>query len=86
VNFDDYVLIDIAFNQQNGTLSRAIDWISGDDRSESNRAATGVQIIINHFEQFGAAYGQAFLAAVPEPMTISLLAPLVLSLRRRRRR
>ena len=67
VNFDDYVLIDIAFNAQNGTLSRAIDWISGDDRSGSGRAATGVGTVIEHFEQFGAAYGQAFLAAVPEP-------------------
>jgi hypothetical protein len=72
VNFDDYVLIDIAFNQQNGTLGRAIDWISGDDRSGSgrpdfNQLGTGVQLVIGHFEQFGSAYGHAFLAAVPEP-------------------
>ena len=67
VNFDDYVLIDIAFNQQNGTLSRAVDWISGDDRSGSDRAAIGVSEVIDHLNQFGSAYGAAFLAAVPEP-------------------
>ena len=68
VNFDDYVLIDIAFNQQNGTLSRAIDWISGDDRTKSGSApAPGVQIVMDHFEQFGAGYGAALLASVPEP-------------------
>ena len=67
VTFDDYVLIDTAFNQQNGTLQRAIDWVSGDDRSGSGRAVSGVQEVIEHLEQFGSAYGQAFLAAVPEP-------------------
>ena len=73
VNFDDYVLIDIAFNQQNGTLSRAIDWISGDDRSGSGRTATGVGMVIEHFEMFGIAYGRAFLAAVPEPSSFALI-------------
>ena len=67
VNFDDYVLIDIAFNAQNGTLGRAVDWIAGDDRSGSGRTATGVTTLIQHFEHFGANYGAAFLAAVPEP-------------------
>ena len=74
VNFDDYVLIDVAFNSQNGTLQRAIDWISGDDRSESGRTATGVAEVIAHLDQFGAAYGQAFLAAVPEPGALSVVA------------
>ena len=72
VNFDDYVLIDIAFNQQNGTLSRAVDWISGDDRSGSGRTATGVQIALEHFEQFGADYARAFLGAVPEPSALMI--------------
>ena len=87
VTFDDYVLIDIAFNQQNGTLGRAIGWVSGDDRSESGRTATGVQEVIGHLEQFGGAYGAAFLAAVPEPTTLALLVvPAVAGMVRRRRR
>jgi autotransporter-associated beta strand protein len=88
VSFDDYVLIDISFNQQGGTLSRAIDWISGDDRSESGRTATGVAEVIEHFEEFGAAYGQAFLAAVPEPSSMLILGVPALAgtVRRRRRR
>ena len=94
VNFDDYVLIDTAFNAQNGTLGRAINWISGDDRSESgrtdfgelSRAAIGVQTVIEHFEQFGAAYGAAFLAAVPEPGSFALASCVVAVLARRKRR
>ena len=89
VNFDDYVLIDIAFNQQNGTLGRAIDWISGDDRSESGRTTTGVAEVIDHLDQFGGAYGAAFLAAVPEPTglvaTAGALAGLMVARRRNRR-
>jgi hypothetical protein len=86
VSFDDYVLIDIAFNQQNGTLGRAIDWISGDDRSESGRTATGVAAMISHFEQFGPAFGQLFLASVPEPATLILSGlPAFAGLLRRRR-
>ena len=96
VNFDDYVLIDIAFNAQNGTLARAMNWISGDDRSsepgsgrtdfgELSRAATGVEIVIEHFDQFGTAYGQAFLAAVPEPSAFLLSGlPALATIPRRR--
>jgi fibronectin-binding autotransporter adhesin len=91
VNFDDYVLIDIAFNQQSGTLQRAIDWVSGDDRSGSGRVATGVGIVIEHFEQFGTSYGAAFLAAVPEPsallaLGVPALSSIVCPRRRPRRR
>ena len=67
VNFDDYVLIDVAFNQQTGTLSRAIDWISGDDRSAAGLDGDAIRTMLVHLDQFGAAYGAAFLAAVPEP-------------------
>ena len=86
VNFDDYVLIDVSFNQQNGTLSRAVDWISGEDRSGSVRTATGVNTVVDHLQEFGVAYGRAFLAAVPEPC--GALGALVLgaaTLARRRR-
>ena len=73
VNFDDYVLIDIAFNQQNGTLGRAIDWISGDDRSATGLSGDAIETMLGHLDQFGSAYGAAFLAAVPEPTGALLL-------------
>ena len=62
VNFDDYALIDIAFNQQNGTLGRAISYISGEDRSSSGTSSAGLQSVIQHLDQFGSAYGAAFLS------------------------
>ena len=86
VNFDDYVLIDVAFNQQNGTLGRAVDWISGDDRSTSGLDQAGVGQAIEHFNQFGASYAAAFLAAVPEPGTASVVAGAAVTLATRRRR
>jgi hypothetical protein len=87
VNFDDYVLIDIAFNQQNGTLSRAIDWISGDDRSAAGIESSGMSEVIGHLGQYGAAYGQAFLTAVPEPgSTMGLITSAVVVGARRRRK
>ena len=85
VTFDDYVLIDINFNTQSGTLSRAINWISGDDRSTAGLDQPGVAEVIDHLEHFGPTYGAAFLAAVPEPAAASLLAATTLGLRRRRR-
>jgi hypothetical protein len=86
VNFDDYVLIDIAFNTQSGTLKRAVDYLSGDDRSESGLAATGVRLVIDHFERFGVEYAQHFLSAVPEPSAVALVLLGSGSLRPRRRR
>jgi autotransporter-associated beta strand protein len=88
VNFDDYVLIDIAFNQQNGTLGRATDWISGDDRTVAGLDQAGLGEVIGHLDQFGAVYGAAFLAAVPEPastVALAFAAGTMLGCRRRRR-
>ena len=88
VTFDDYVLIDISFNQQTGTLGRAVDWISGDDRSTAGLDAPGMGEVIDHLNQFGSAYGAAFLAAVPEPATAGALGAVAAAtlLGRRRRR
>ena len=87
VSFDDYVLIDTAFNQQNGTLGRAVDWISGDDRSSAGLDTPGMSEVLGHLDQFGGAYASAFLAAVPEPTSLALLVvPAVASMVRRRRR
>jgi hypothetical protein len=33
VNFDDYVLIDLAFNTQSGSLGRALSFLDGSDTS-----------------------------------------------------
>ena len=86
VTFDDYVLIDIAFNQQNGTLGRAVDWISGDDRSAAGLDSAGMSEVLGHLDQFGGAYGAAFLAAVPEPTSMLVLSvPGALGFIRRRR-
>ena len=88
VNFDDYVLIDIAFNQQNGTLGRAVNWISGDDRSAAGLDSSGMSEVLAHLDQFGSAYGAAFLAAVPEPSTALCagVVTLATTFARRRRR
>jgi autotransporter-associated beta strand protein len=87
VNFDDYVLIDVAFNTQSGTLGRAVNYLSGDDRSASGLDNPSVQEVVQHFGQFGVPYASAFLAAVPEPMTVGVfgLAAATATLARRRR-
>jgi hypothetical protein len=89
VNFDDYVLIDVAFNTQSGTLGRAVRYLSGDDRSNNGLDDPGVQKVIEHFGQFGLPYANAFLAAVPEPTTLAsagVVALATLLSRRNRRR
>jgi hypothetical protein len=74
VNFDDYVLIDLAFNTQTGTLGRALRFLDGSDRSSDRMDSAAVLKVQQHFAQFGADYTQAFLAAVPEPAALALLA------------
>jgi hypothetical protein len=86
VNFDDYVLIDLAFNVQDETLGRAIGFLDGGDLNTSTMNDPALQALLQHLSQFGEAYGQHFLAAVPEPTTLAPLAGLACLLGRRARR
>jgi hypothetical protein len=85
VNFDDYVLIDLAFNTQSGTLGRVVDGLRAgpgegrqiisagltDASAGDLSAARAQQMAMSHAEQFGDAYTQAFLTrAVPEPTSL----------------
>jgi hypothetical protein len=85
IDGDDYALIDLAFNVQSGTLRRAVDFISGDDRSLDGMNAPGLLRVRELWESFGASYGQSFLAAVPEPVAGALLGLTVLLGNRRRK-
>jgi hypothetical protein len=87
VNFDDYALIDLAFNSQSGTLIRAMDYLEGEDRSLRGMDRPELQMVIDHFAQFGVPYAQSFLSAVPEPAaaTAYIAAMTALATRRRRR-
>jgi hypothetical protein len=83
VDFDDYSLIDLAFNTQGGTLRMAIDLLNGGDVPVGDHAE--LQIVQEHLNQFGQAYANSFLAAVPEPSSALALAGLGLVTGRRRR-
>jgi hypothetical protein len=85
VNFDDYSLIDAAFNQQGGTLIRMLSFLDGTDPNRSDMTSPGLQIVLEHFDQFGTPYAQSVLNSVPEPGAVSTLAgAALLGLRRRR--
>ncbi|CAN5553867.1 hypothetical protein BH09PLA1_BH09PLA1_18280 [soil metagenome] len=87
VNFDDYSLIDNAFNTQSGSLRRALSFVDGSDRSETGMDTPALQLVVQHFTQFGEAYATGFLNAVPEPTSALALAGLAaLSAGKRRRR
>jgi hypothetical protein len=88
VNFDDYVLIDLAFNTQTGTLGRAMSFVDGSDRSGNGMNDAALRQVQQHLNEFGDAYARGFLSAVPEPTAIALggLVTSVTMLRRRRRR
>ncbi|CAN5504343.1 hypothetical protein BH09PLA1_BH09PLA1_11410 [soil metagenome] len=88
VNFDDYSLIDAAFNTQTGSLRRAMSFVDGSDRSETGMDTPALQLVLEHFTQFGEGYATGFLNAVPEPtsaMLLTGLAALAATARRRRR-
>jgi len=86
IDFDDYSLIDVSFNTQGGggMLMRAMRWLSGEDHSERGMNSPPLQMVEQHFNEFGESYAQAFIAAVPEPATIALILPSTASLLLRR--
>jgi hypothetical protein len=85
IDFDDYVLIDLAFNTQSGTLGRALSLLDGTDKSGDDMSNPALRRVEQHLAEFGADYASHFLAAVPEPTALTL-AFAVLPLARRRRR
>ncbi|MBC8109013.1 MAG: PEP-CTERM sorting domain-containing protein, partial [Anaerolineae bacterium] len=87
VDFDDYSLIDQAFNTQSGTLRRAMSYLDGSDRSDAGMDEPSLQLVMDHLGQFGEQYAAGFLASVPEPTSTLVfggLAALAASRRRRR--
>ncbi|CAN5674561.1 hypothetical protein BH09PLA1_BH09PLA1_11960 [soil metagenome] len=85
VNFDDYSLIDLAFNTQTGTLRQAIAYLDGSDRSGAGMDTPSLQLVMEHYTQFGEGYAQGFLNAVPEPTSALALGGLLAMIGRRRR-
>lgn len=86
VNVDDYALIDLAYNDQEGTLARATAWIDGTDRSTGDMNRPALSQVVSHYERFGQAYAASLLAAVPEPATPTVgIIGLSLLIRRGRR-
>jgi hypothetical protein len=87
VNFDDYSLIDLAFNTQSDTLLRAMTYLDGSDRSDRAMTAPALRLVEAHFAQFGESYATSFLNAVPEPGAILVAGiwALTSTLSRRRR-
>ncbi|MBC8106393.1 MAG: hypothetical protein H7Z14_07380 [Anaerolineae bacterium] len=87
VDFDDYSLVDLAFNTQSGTLRRAMQFLDGGGQNGGDMNGPELRMVVEHFNQFGQPYANAFLAAVPEPTTAVLAVTFgALSLLRRRRR
>ena len=86
VNFDDYSLIDLAFNTQSGSLRRALSYLEGGDRSDNGMNSPALQLVIEHFAQFGQPYANGFINAVPEPASILALSMIAASRKCLRRR
>ncbi|MBC8107957.1 MAG: S-layer family protein [Anaerolineae bacterium] len=86
VDFDDYSLIDGAFNTQTGTLRRALSYLNGGDRSDYGINTPALQMVMDHYQQFGQPYATSFLNAVPEPTSAGIIYGLLALATRRRRR
>lgn len=85
VNFDDYALIDAAYNSQNNSLPQALRYLGGEARDAAGMDSAALQMVVLHYEQFGEAYAHSFIASVPEPGSIALLAGMaIVGLWRRR--
>lgn len=59
VDVRDTALMDYSANRQSSSLTFARDWLTGKDKQVPR--TFGVQLVINHYHQFGADYKRAFL-------------------------
>lgn len=82
----DYALIDAAFNSQSGTIARAGDFLTGVDAGNHDMDSPALQMVQQHFAQFGSDYAYSFLNSIPEPVTCSVLIIPTAFARNRRRR
>jgi len=61
-------------------------YLDGNDRGRADMNTPELQVVVQHFDQFGLPYAQAVLNSVPEPASMSMIAGVaLLGLRRRRR-
>jgi len=66
-----------------------MSYLDGGDRSSNGMDTPGLQMVMDHFNQFGQPYASGFLNAVPEPTMagfVSIMALSALTRRRARRR
>jgi hypothetical protein len=89
VDFDDYVLIDLFFNMQNGggdaALRRAQRWLSGES-SPKGIDPVVLRVLEHHLDEFGKDYARSFVVAVPEPTESALMVAALTLFRNHRRR
>jgi len=52
VDIDDYVLIDVNFNTQNGFFRRALMYLDGSYRSEHSMSDPSLKLVEQHFVEF----------------------------------
>ena len=54
VDFDDYALIDLAFNAQNGTLDPMVLLVQGEDVPQEDLQSPGLQRLQSQVDQLGS--------------------------------
>ena len=74
VDFQDYALSDVAFNMQNGTLEQAVKYLRAGGDTSGSLDDPAMQMMVEHFSEFGSSYSTTFLSAVPEPAAFVPLA------------